>query len=163
MFKIGIAKPSEIEQLVELLAVLFEQEADFFPDPQKQRRALTLLLDSPHAGVILASRAEGRVVGMVSLLFTISTAEGGWACWLEDLVVRPEWRDLGVGSELLAAAIAEASRRHLLRITLLTDRNNARARQFYTSRGFVESQMSPLRLSLPVERAGLRGPIISST
>jgi GNAT superfamily N-acetyltransferase len=144
----GIANQRDIEQLVELLATLFAQEEDFSPEPQNQRRALALLLDSPSVGVILVSRIEGRIIAMVSLLFTISTAEGGEVCWLEDMVVSSEWRGRGVGSQLLAAAITEAKRRNFRRITLLTDTSNAQARRFYARHGFAESQMMPMRLHL---------------
>lgn len=150
MCTVDIATPKDIEELVELLCTLFEQEEDFVPNLQKQRRALSLLLDSPSLGSILLARADGRIVAMVSLLFTISTAEGGAVCWLEDMVVRSEWRGRGVGSQLLAAAIADAKRRNLLRITLLTDRSNAQARRFYARHGFTESKMAPMRLHLAV-------------
>jgi ribosomal protein S18 acetylase RimI-like enzyme len=62
-----------------------------------------------------------NILGMVSLLFTISTAEGGKAAWLEDLVVRPEQRQRGLGTRLLRAAVDWARKEGLTRITLLTD------------------------------------------
>jgi GNAT superfamily N-acetyltransferase len=148
MYDISKAQPSDIGELVDLLTILFEQEEDFAPDPQKQRRALTMLLDSPTVGVVLVCRSEGKPIGMVSLLFTVSTAEGGRVCWIEDLVVRPERRGAGVGSALLDAAIEEAKSRDLLRIALLTDRSNTKARRFYARYGFAESMMMPLRLKL---------------
>ncbi len=150
MCTVDIATPKDIEELVELLYTLFEQEEDFVPNLQKQHRALALLLDSPSLGTILVAKVDGRIVAMVSLLFTISTAEGGAVCWLEDMVVRSEWRGHGVGSQLFAAAIAEAKRRNLLRITLLTDRSNAPARRFYARHGFAESKMAPMRLHLAI-------------
>ena len=89
-----------------------------------------------------------EVVGMVSLLFTISTAEGGPACWLEDMVVGPDRRGDGLGSRLLQHAIHYARIHGFSRITLLTDKVNAGAIRFYERHGFVESAMTALRLDL---------------
>lgn len=142
------AASDDVPQLVVLLGALFAQEADFAVDPEKQRRGLQLIIDSPDAGVIFVAREAREVVGMVSLLFTISTAEGGPAAWLEDMVVRHDRRGSGLGSRLLGHAIEYARTRGLSRITVLTDKGNSGAIRFYERSGFVESNMTALRLSL---------------
>lgn len=139
---------SDIPALVELLGVLFAQEADFEPDPQKQERALRLIIESPQAGVVLVAPEESEIAGMVSLLFTISTAAGGPACWLEDMVVRPDQRERGVGSRLLSSAIAYARERGFTRIALVTDATNEGAIRFYDRHGFRRSEMTVMRLPL---------------
>ncbi len=137
---------SDVTQLAELLNLLFTQEADFTPDRDKQERGLRLIIGSAQVGVILAARDGDQVVGMVSLLFTISTAEGGPVCWLEDMVVHPDRRGGGLGSRLLQSAIEYARSHGFLRITLLTDKLNARAIRFYGRHGFIESEMTAMRL-----------------
>lgn len=148
MITVEAARPTDLNALVELLGFLFGQEADFTPNTPKQTAGIQALLAAPEIGVILVARTEGRVVGMVTLLYTISTAEGGRVCWLEDLVVHPDVRGQGIGSELLGAAIVAARERKLLRITLLTDRVNSGATRLYTRYGFTGSAMQPLRLLL---------------
>jgi ribosomal protein S18 acetylase RimI-like enzyme len=148
MHSISPATTDDIPQLAGLLHLLFTQEADFKPDAERQKRGLSQIIDSPQTGVILVARSGEEIVGMVSLLFTISTAEGGPVCWLEDMVIKPEQRSSGLGSRLLSAAIDHAHTHGFLRITLLTDVTNAAAKRFYQRHGFVESGMTPLRLSL---------------
>jgi len=148
MENIIAATKDDIPQLVSLLHFLFTQEADFTPDADRQARGLSLIIESPQVGVILVARSGDEITGMVNLLFTISTAEGGPVCWLEDMVVRPESRGGGVGSRLLAAAIDHARRHGFLRMTLLTDKINSGAQRFYQRHGFTESGMTTLRLSL---------------
>ena len=128
--------------------MLFEQEADFRADQTKQEQELRLIVESPHVGTVLAARDDGAVVGMVSLLFAVSTAEGDPACWLEDMVVRPDRRGGGLGSRLLIAAIEYAQARGFVRVTLLTDRGNEGAKRFHARHGFTESEMVALRLHL---------------
>ncbi|MCY2940129.1 MAG: GNAT family N-acetyltransferase [Planctomycetota bacterium] len=140
------ANLTDVPQLADLLNLLFTQEADFTPDREKQERGLRLIIESAHDGVILAARDGDQVVGMVGLLFTISTAEGGRVCWLEDMVVRPDRRGGGLGSRLLQSAIAYARSHSFSRITLLTDKLNAGAIRLYGRHGFIESEMTAFRL-----------------
>ncbi len=58
---------------------------------------------------------------MVTILFTVSAAEGGRAAWLEDMLVHPDRRGQGIGWQLLSHALAEARIAGCTRITLLTD------------------------------------------
>ena len=143
-----IACREDVDQLVDLLGLLFAQEAEFAPDEQKQRRALTEILADASRGRVYVAREAGRVVGMCSLLFTVSTAEGGRAAWLEDLVVRPDRRGRGIGRMLLEHAIGRARADGVLRITLLSDADNERAHALYRELGFTHSPMRTMRLRL---------------
>jgi ribosomal protein S18 acetylase RimI-like enzyme len=139
---------ADVPQLCELLSLLFEQESDFVPDARRQTRALEMIVSQPEVGRIFCAVEGGTVVGMVSVLFTVSTAEGGRAAWLEDMIVHPARRRGGIGGHLLQTAIAGAKNAGCTRITLLTDDTNAAAQKFYRRAGFVRSQMIPLRLKI---------------
>jgi len=143
------ATRADIPHLVALLNVLFTIEADFQPDASRQTVALEHILDFPQTGVILVARSGRTVVGMVSLLFTISTAEGGPVCWLEDMIVHPDQRGKGIGARLMTAAIDYARKHEFRRITLLTDTDNSSAQEFYHRHGFRPSTMLVMRLKLP--------------
>ena len=150
MREIAPASLEEIPQLARLLGELFRQEADFEPAYARQERGLRMIIESPEVGQILVLRESGKVMGMVNLLFTVSTAEGGWVAVLEDLIVDVAARGRGAGRELLEAAILCAHNRGCSRVTLLTDMANVTARRFYARRGFKESAMIPMRLYLEV-------------
>jgi GNAT superfamily N-acetyltransferase len=143
-----IARDEDVDQLVDLLGLLFAQEADFAPDAQKQGRALRQILADESLGRVYVARDAGRVVGMCSLLYTVSTAEGGKAAWLEDLVVRPQSRGRGIGKMLLKHAIGQAHADGFGRITLLSDADNERAHTLYRKLGFTDSPMRTMRLWL---------------
>ena len=144
----GTATPKELQQLVDLLEQLFSQEAEFQPDAGKQKRALEAILASPATGKLFVAREGRRVVAMASLLYTISTAEGGKAALFEDLVVHPDERKRGIGEALLKYVIEQAPAEGILRITLLTDMQNERAQAMYRRVGFVGSPMKPMRLKI---------------
>jgi GNAT superfamily N-acetyltransferase len=138
----------DIPQLCQLLDLLFSQEADFRPDVDKQSAGLREIIAHPPVGCILVLREGATVLGMVNILYTISTACGGRVAIVEDMIVRPERRNQGIGSLLLSEAIALARGAGCSRITLLTDRTNSSAIGFYQRHGFGLSEMIPLRLVL---------------
>src|SRR5688572_28168713 len=123
-FSFGAARSDELGELVELLGILFSQEAEFKPDAAKQASALRTILSEPATGTVYVAREEGRVIAMASLLHTISTAEGGPAALFEDLIVHPAHRGRGIAKALVRFVIEEARRRGILRLTLLTDMQN---------------------------------------
>jgi len=142
------ATAKDLPQMVELLGHLFEQEAEFTPNAAKQETALKMILADPKIGKLYVAREGSRVVAMASLLFTVSTAEGGKAALFEDLVVHPEHRKQGIGAKLLEYVIGEARAEGVLRLTLLTDMQNEQAQVLYRKLGFVGSPMKPMRLKV---------------
>ncbi len=107
-----------------------------------------MILADPGLGKVFVARDGKTVVATASLLYTISTAEGGRAALFEDLVVRPDYRQQGIGARLLEHVIGEARADGLLRLTLLTDMQNERAQVLYRKHGFTGSPMKPMRLKL---------------
>lgn len=145
---LAIATQDDIPALCDLLAILFEQEAEFVPDRDKQSKGLSMLLENPQQGTILVSRETDRIVGMVSLLYGISTALGARVATLEDMVVLPDYRRQGIGEALIQHAIRTATQAGCQRITLLTDADNVVGQAFYRKQGFKASSMQPYRLTL---------------
>lgn len=131
--------------MTDLLCVLFAQEAEFHPNPEKHRRGLALLLDDPANADLIVAERDGQVLGMVCLLYQISTALGARVALLEDFVVAPQARGAGIGAALMDFALARGRERGCARVTLLTDANNEKARRFYAARGFQGSPMIPMR------------------
>lgn len=144
----GLAAEAEMPALVELLDVLFSQEEEFQPDHAAQQRGLAAIMADPAVGHVLVARQAERVVAMVGLLYTISTALGARVALLEDMVVHPSVRGQGIGSGLLQYAADFARQQGCRRITLLTDASNQQAQRFYRRLGFTASTMVPFRLRL---------------
>lgn len=144
--RIEPATLEDMPQLVELLVSLFSVEADFNPDRRKQEHGLRLILEQPNRGRIFVLRTDHKVVGMVNLLFTISTAEGGFVVLMEDVIVHPDHRRHGYGGLLLEYAIQFAKDKGFKRITLLTDKISAESQEFFQKHGFHHSSMIPMRL-----------------
>lgn len=124
---IAPATINDIPALCGLLNYLFTEETEFSPNRIAQQRGLAGIINNPDIGEILVARYADTIVGMVSLLYTLSTALGGRVALLEDMVVAPGYRNSGIGTRLLTHAIETAGKKDCQRITLLTDRSNLAA------------------------------------
>lgn len=143
--QIAEAKTSDIPALALLLGQLFILESDFQVDPGKQADGLRLIIENPELGCIFVLRSGEQIIGMVNVLRTISTAEGGPVLLLEDVIVADAYRGQGLGTMLVKHVLEWAGERGISRLTLLADRDNDPARQFYEKLGFRESAMKVYR------------------
>ena len=148
------ATAEDLDELSDLLGELFSEESDFRPNKEKQLRGLRLIFEQPNRGRVFVLRRDHSIVGMINLLFTISTAEGGFVMLLEDLVVHTQYQGQGYGNKLLEHAIDFAKKKNFLRITLLTDRPENVAQAFFRKHGFIDSSMIPMRLWVSTQNEG---------
>ena len=145
---IRLARLSDVPAMTALLRLLFAQEAEFAPDAAAQDKGLRAILDDPALGQLLVADDGQRILGMVNLLYSYSTALGARVALLEDMVLAEEARGSGLGKRLLEAAVAHCRTAGCKRITLLTDGDNARAHAFYQRCGFIRSDMVAFRRAL---------------
>lgn len=138
------AVPGDIAVLTMLLELLFAVEEDFHFDAVRQRKGLELMMNNP-ACCILVAEDEGEVIGMCSGQVTVSTAEGGLALLVEDVVVRGDRRSRNVGRRLLCELGNWAMERGIARLQLLADRNNEKALGFYQKLGWQITSLIALR------------------
>lgn len=141
-------EPATIEDLpalTELVMDLMAHSGDFTPDQILQERGLRLILEQPNRGRIFVVRNNEKIFGMVNLLFTISTARGGFVILMEDVVIHPDHRGQGYGAMLVDYVVDFAKQKSFKRITLLTDKMGAESQEFFRKMGFEYSNMIPMR------------------
>jgi GNAT superfamily N-acetyltransferase len=85
---------------------------------------------------------------MATAQLVISTAEGAPSAWIEDVVVREDWRGNGVGRALLDAVLAWARSQGAVRAQLLADLDNAPALAFYDKLDWQPTRLGARRLKL---------------
>lgn len=135
------AKEEDLKEMADLLGILFAIESDFEIDFDKQYAGLKQLFHNEGSDLLVA-RHENQVVGMLTMQRLISSAEGSFIGQLEDLVVREDYRVMGVGSRLINKMRALANQYGYKRIQLAADINNENALKFYTRRGLKRTHLS---------------------
>lgn len=147
--RIRPARYEDLDCLVSLLGELFSIEEDFVVDEARQRRGLSMMLNNGRGRIIIAERSQanapGDVVGMCSGQITVSTAEGGPAVLIEDVVVSKDWRGRGIGSKLMEGIADWARQNEATRLQLLADTENAPALGFYEHLGWETTQLICMR------------------
>jgi AraC family transcriptional regulator of adaptative response/methylated-DNA-[protein]-cysteine methyltransferase len=142
------AKIEDIPVLCELLWELFSQEVEFTPNKKIQEKALKKIIEDENIGDIFVAVKENKVVAMVNVLYTISTALGEKVAILEDMVVSQNYKNQKIGSSLIEFALDYLKKNSFKRVTLLTDSDNFNAHNFYKKHGFIKSSMVVFRKSL---------------
>ncbi len=146
---IRTATREDIGAMCSLLAELFTLESDFVPDAEKQEKALHMLIaDSTGMSHVLIAVTGGKVIGMGTVQLVTSTAEGGPAGLVEDVIVLSEYRRNGIGSRILSQLGQWCRTRGITRLQLLADADNLPALDFYRSQGWSFTNLICLRKRL---------------
>ena len=125
------AEIEDIPVLCELLWELFSQEVEFTPNKETQEKALKKIIEDKNIGDIFVAVKENKVIAMVNVLYTISTALGEKVAILEDMVVSQNYKNQKIGSSLIEFTLDYLKKNSFKRVTLLTDSDNFNAHNFY--------------------------------
>ena len=142
------AEIEDIAVLCELLWELFSQEVEFTPNKEIQEKALKKIIEDKSIGDIFVAVKENKVIAMVNVLYTISTALGEKVAILEDMVVSQNYKNQKIGSSLIEFTLDYLKKNSFKRVTLLTDSDNFNAHNFYKKHQFTKSNMIVFRKSL---------------
>ena len=142
------AEIEDIAVLCELLWELFSQEVEFTPNKEIQEKALKKIIEDKSIGDIFVAVKENKVIAMVNVLYTISTALGEKVAILEDMVVSQNYKNQKIGSSLIEFTLDYLKKNSFKRVTLLTDSDNFNAHNFYKKHEFTKSSMIVFRKSL---------------
>lgn len=98
--------------------------------------AVDRILEAPERGRVLVASADDQLVGVAVVLFSWSVEHGGAAAWLDELYVRPERREGGIGRQLLQAVRALATAEGAHALDLEVEAGHERAANLYRREGF---------------------------
>ena len=148
MINIKKATIQDIPILYKLLKILFSQEVEFVPNQELQEKGLKTIIKSDSLGDIFVAYEDKKIVAMVNILYSYSTALGNRVAIFEDMVVDPLYRGKEIGSQLISYVVEYLKQNDFKRVTLLTDEDNLKAHNFYEKNGFEVSSMKTFRKKL---------------
>ena len=130
--------PRDAEAIARLIAHLSSARP---PDPAELRD----LVSSPTVTLFVA-RSGDAIVGTLSLaIFAVPT---GRRAWIEDVVVDPRFRERGIASRLVAAALKLATEAACRTVDLTSRPSRQDANRLYERLGFVRRETNVYRISL---------------
>jgi GNAT superfamily N-acetyltransferase len=126
------ARPEDAEHVASMYEWLLAPPGGRPPDWTHERAvgAIGRLLSSDTA-TLLVARLDDELVGFCTAYEDIESIRFGRRVWVEDLVVHPERRSLGVGKQLLDGAKAWARERGARWLRLESGEARTDAHRFY--------------------------------
>lgn len=126
------AQVPELLKLIRELARFEKMEHELEATVGSLRKAL---FGSRRVAGALLARCNGKAVGYAVYFSTFSTFVGRQGLWLEDLYVRPEFRQRGIGKRLIEAVARIAAERNCGRFEWTALNWNRNALDFYRRLG----------------------------
>ena len=124
------------QEFFTLLDEFYHSTAVLHPVPKSHYDSIyqELITDSPYA-VAYFIKDEGKIAGFAQLSFTFSTEAGGLVLWVEELYIRPQFRDKGLGRAFFQFLETEYGDK-MARFRLEIEPDNHRAEKRYERMGF---------------------------
>ena len=101
-----------------------------------------LLDPKEEMGCFVIEDEQQRIIGFTHFLYHRSAWSISNNCYLQDLYVLPEYRNLGIARQLIEAVYAEAEKNECAKVYWLTQETNQTARHLYDkiaeNSGFIQ-------------------------
>lgn len=98
--------------------------------------AVAKMLAEPALGGIWLLVYDEQVVGYATLSRWFSPELEGWTAYLDEIWIGPDWRGQGLGSEAIAALIAQCQAQNMHTLRLELEDWNEGAERLYQRHGF---------------------------
>jgi len=117
------------------------------------KEILHRIMSDPEIDVFLAIDSANCAVGLISLRSFPVLRLGGEQVSIEELVIAPEYRGMGIGEGLVNFAKHYARQKGAVRLEVLMNKNREGFhRNFYGKSGFEMAQNAVYRISLVKEK-----------
>jgi len=142
------ATPRDIPLLVDLMAE-FYAEASYALDHARAAGGFAAILADEHLGFVWIIQAEHHNVGHIVLTLRYAMEYSGLIACLDDLYVKPEWRNRGLSTGALTEVRNFCEQAGIRALTVEVGHNNGPAQKVYRRVGFAEAVDRQL-LALPL-------------
>jgi GNAT superfamily N-acetyltransferase len=124
------AKMKDADRIIELVSELGRPE----PKNEEEIKHFARLIQnyiSEKDKMMLVAEIDSKVVGMISLVFLPRLNRSKPEAWIPDFIVDQDYRNKGIGRELLKKCIGIAKREKCWRVRLETGLSRKDAQRFY--------------------------------
>ncbi len=133
--------PDHLTSAVEMInAYILDEMGGGTPlNPIQQLRFVDGLNNHPRKIVLLAA-VDCKCVGMIVAFENFSTFTAKPMVNIHDVIVKKEFRELGIGRQLMETLIERAKELRCSRVTLEVREDNIQAQQLYKNMGFEDAE-----------------------
>jgi ribosomal protein S18 acetylase RimI-like enzyme len=135
---IELATETDLPSIKPLLLELMDamEDTEGFDLEQAFENCRTMMEDPTH--YLLVAKDKDKVIGFVNFMTRKTILHPGLSGLIDELVVSRSHRGLGIGKNLLLAAIEKCRELGCCEVEVSTEKGNTHAREFYKRCGFEE-------------------------
>lgn len=150
--EIRFLKETDFPEFKTMLFEFYQYAGNEQPKENDLQKLFVKALDENSNYYVIGAFEGRQMTGMLSMTFGESSYKTSAFCWCDDLFVRRDFRNKGIGRLLIQAAQAQSARRNCSNILVGVGENESEAENFYQSNGF---QNMHCRLwTLPIDKKG---------
>ena len=132
-----VAARADLDSLLPLVRAYYEFDHLSF-DARVARTALENFVGDPTFGRIWLISVDGEVVGYLILTLGYSIEYGGRDAFIDEVYLRAEYREQGIGRKAIAFAETQCQALGVRALHLEVERDNTTAHALYRKVGFVD-------------------------
>ena len=131
--------PVHVEHFLELQrAYMTDPMGDVAPHSPEKEETLISKLQAHQEAFQLFAKLGDAYIGLANCFYGFSTFSAKKLINIHDLVVLPDYRDLGVGRKMLEEIARIGRKKDCCKITLEVRQDNERGKHLYKSEGFKD-------------------------
>lgn len=139
------AELRDLDILVELMADFYAESATPF-ETERATCAFEILLQDYNLGSAFIIERNNTIAGYAVITVGFSMEHYGHNAFLDDLYIRSDHRDKGLGRSAMEFILKECRRRDILALHLEVARDNIAAKKLYRSFGFIDFERQLMTL-----------------
>lgn len=131
-------KPQDKSAYIAMSKEFYHSSAVLGPVPDENfAKTFDLLISGSRFADAYLAEDGGKAAGYALLSFTWSNEAGGMVVWLEEIYLRPEFRNAGIGRQIIERIFEEYGE-NAARFRLEIEDSNTGAKRLYKRIGFHE-------------------------
>ncbi len=139
---ISTIRPDQIDAAVELFGAQLKEHHIEIALEQVRGVIEQVIADEGRGFILVATAAEGEVVGAAFASAFLGMEHGGLSGWLEELYVLPSWRGKQIGSQLVSEIVRLATSRGWRALDLEIEADHRHVASLYQRHGFLPHSRS---------------------
>lgn len=141
---------SDFPEFKIILAEFFQYAGNEQPEEDELLKLFNKAVNENSNYYIIGAFEGKKMAGMVSMTFGESSYKTSSFCWCDDLFVRQEFRNKGIGRLLIKEVQLQSASRDCSNILIGVGENDVNAETFYNKTGFMN--MHCKLWTLPIEK-----------
>lgn len=136
MLSIAHYQPEEKDEIVQLMFALNSEDDEELPLSNEKVHTFFEFIKTDSSNQLFTIKQDSLLIGYCIVITFFSNEFGGECLEIDELYIKPNFRNKGLGKEVMQYLEGYARSKKLVMMFLIATSNNKRAQRFYERFGF---------------------------